>query len=277
MIKEDHSFSIYHIDTFTDQIFSGNPAAVCLLPKSLPDTVLQTIAKQNNLPVTAFLSQNNDVFVVRWFTPDYELEMCGHGALAAAYVIFHYLEPTWQKVQLQSRSESLLLERNHDFIVLALIAKLLEVAHIENKIEPALEIKVEAIYQSQHERCIVILQSEIQVKQLTPNISMLKQLPYRGITVTAPGDQVDFVSRTFYPNKNMVEDAVTGAVHSWLVPYWAKRLGKTKLHARQLSSRGGELICQYQADRVLIAGRAVLYSQGHILLSQSLVDAQPHA
>lgn len=257
---------IYHIDAFTDQLFSGNPAAVCLLPKWLSDADLHAIAKENNLPATAFLVREKEKFAIRWITPEYELSLCGHGTLSAGYVIFHLLEPTWQKADLQSPSETLQVLRNGNEIILDFPTKPLENCASLPLLAQGLGRAPDEIYQHKNERCLAVYPTEEEVRQLNPDMQILKQLDHLGITVTAPAKEYDFVSRTFYPRKNISEDPATGASHCLLAPYWAKRLNKTELHARQVSMRGGEMICRYKGDRVLIGGKAVLYMQGTIIL-----------
>ena len=257
---------IYLVNAFTDKLFAGNPAAVCILSEWLPENRLQDIAKENNLPVTAFLLRENDQFHVRWFTPEYELDLCGHGSLAASYVIFNYLEPRWQEIHLQSRTELLHVLRVNDFISLNFAAKDFESCSLP-LLGQGLGLTPKEIYQYKNERCMVVYNTEDQVKQLKPNMEILKKIAHRGITVTAPGEAVDFVSRTFYPHKIISEDPVTGASHCLLAPYWSKKLNKTKLHAKQVSARGGEIFCEYQNNRVWISGKAVLYMQGKANIS----------
>ncbi len=255
---------IYHVDAFTDQVFSGNSAAVCILSTWLSDHDLYAIAKENNLAVTAFLVREKDKFNIRWMTPEYELDLCGHGSLSASYIIFNYLEPTWQTVDLHSRTDIVRVIRTVDLITLNFPAK-----NVENCSLPLLEqglgLAPKEIYQYKNERCFAVYNNEEEIKQLKPDIQILKKLVHRGITVTAPGKNVDFVSRTFYPQKAISEDPVTGVSHCLLVPYWSKKLNKINFHARQLSLRGGDIFCQYQDDRVLISGKVVLYMQGVIV------------
>jgi PhzF family phenazine biosynthesis protein len=256
--------AFYHIDTFTDKIFSGNPAGVCVLPSWIAEDHLHKIAQENNLPVTAFLVEEGERFSIRWITPEYELDICGHGTLAAAYVIFHYLRPTLTEVQLKSQSDLFTVTRYQDLITLNFPAKSHEPFFAEI-LQEGLGISPLEMYQRKNERCFAVLENEMQVEQLKPNIEILKQLPHRAVVVTAVGNHVDFVSRTFYPNKKtMTEDAVTGASHCLLVPYWAKRLNKNNLHALQRSERGGEIFCKLEGERVLISGKAILYAQGSI-------------
>lgn len=255
----------YHINAFTDQLFCGNPAAVCLLPCWLPDQDLHEIARENNLPVTSFLVFSQDQFFIRWITPEQELDLCGHGTLAAAYVIFNELYPNWNEVDLQSSAGLLPVMRTGNLITLNFPAKNIT-ACVLSLLEKGLGRAPTKIYQYNQERCVAVFDNEDAVHQLKLDMDVLRKLPHPAIVVTAPGNNVDFVSRTFYPQKNIVEDPVTGASHCLLIPYWADRLNKKALHAKQISERGGELFCQTQGNRVLIGGSAVLYMSGIIPL-----------
>lgn len=256
---------VYYVNAFTDKLFHGNPAAVCILSHWLPDDKLQAIAKENNLPVTAFLLRENNQFNIRWITPEYELDICGHGSLSAGYIIFNYLEKNWQKIDFQSRAESLQAFRSDELITLNFPVKKIETVSLP-LLTKGLGLAPKEVYQHKNERCLAIYNTEDEVKQLKPDMQLLKKLEYRGFIVTAPGREVDFVSRTFYPQKTISEDSVTGASHCLLAPYWAKRLGKADLRAFQVSKRGGEIFCRYENDRVLISGKAVLYMEGHIFM-----------
>lgn len=253
---------IYHIDAFTNAIFSGNPAAVCVLSAWIHDDQLLAIAKENNLPVTAFLMRKNNHYEIRWITPEYELDLCGHGTLAAGYVIFNILEPTIQEVNLKSRTGMLKIIRDGERITLDFPEKSIEKGFAVIAMKIGLGLSPEEIFFHKKERCLAVYDSEEKIKNLKPDMQILKQFEQNGMTVTAPGDKVDFVSRTFYPKKICSEDAVTGAAHCLLIPYWSKRLNKTKLHALQISERGGEIFCEHRGDRVLISGSAVLYMEG---------------
>lgn len=254
-------FSIYHIDAFTTRIFSGNPAAVCLLTEWLPQSLLHAIAKENCLPVTAFLVRENGQYSLRWMTPEHELDLCGHGTLAAGYVLFHFLEPTCQKAIFRSPTVLLPVLRQGDLITLDFSTQSIEpFAH--PILEQALGAKPKEVYQQKNERCLAVFETEEEVRKLNPNKEMLKQIGHRGFVITAPGQSVDFVSRTFYPQKTLFEDPVTGVSHTLLAPYWAKRLNKDRLHCWQVSERMGELICECKGERVLISGKAALYLQG---------------
>lgn len=258
---------IYHVDAFTNAIFAGNPAAVCVLEKWLPENILQKIAIENNLPVTAFLVRLDERFQVRWFTPEYELDLCGHGSLAAAYIIFNQLEPRLQTVDLCYPTGVLNVTRNEELITLNFPAKEVEDFLLPEIVTKGLGGQPKEIYQYKTERLLVVYETDEQIRQLKPDMAVLKQIEHRGIIVTAPGKNSDFVSRTFYPKKAIFEDAVTGASHCLLVPYWSKRLNKKKLHSYQVSSRGGELYCEDQGAQILISGKAILYLQGTINLN----------
>jgi len=212
------NITLYHVDAFTNRIFSGNPAAVCILPEWLSDDSLHRIAKENNLPVTAFLVIKNDTYYIRWITPEYELDICGHGSLSAGYIIFNIIDPSSKKVDLHSQIEVLPVIRNNDFVTLNFPAKSIESCSLP-LLEQGLGLTPKAIYQHKNERCIAVFDSEEEVKQLKPNMQILKKLEHRGISVTAPGNEVDFVSRTFYPQKAISEDPATGASHCLLAPY----------------------------------------------------------
>lgn len=257
---------LYHIDAFTTHLFAGNPAAVCVLPEWIADNLLFQIAKENNLPATAFLVRDKQRFLTRWVSPEYEIPLCGHGSLASGYVIFNFLEPTWQKVDLQSPLEHLRILRNGDWISLDFPVKKIEHLDMQPLLAQGLGCVPKEVYQHKNERCLVVFEKEDEVRQLKPDLNVLKALDYLGITVTAKAAKVDFVSRTFYPKKTISEDPATGSSHCLLAPYWAERLHKTELHAQQVSVRGGEMMCKLQGDRVLITGKAVEYMRGEIFL-----------
>lgn len=262
----------YHVDAFTDQLFSGNPAAVCIMEQSLPDALLQKIAAENNLPATAFIIREADKLTIRWFGPEYEIDLCGHGTLASGYIIFNYLEPTWHEVNFHHPQVGLLqVRRNESFIVLDFPVKTFN-PYTSSLLEEGLRAKPKAAYEFKKERILVVLDDEMKVKQLHPDIQILKQLEHRGIIVTAKGETVDFVSRVFYPKKTLYEDAVTGSSYCLLVPYWANQLNKTEFHAYQLSQRGGEVRCELKDHRVILYGKGVLYKKGEIELDPEKIS-----
>ncbi len=257
--------TLYQIDAFADQVFKGNPAAVCILNAWLDSGLMQKIAQENNLAETAFVVQKNSVFELRWFTPETEVDLCGHATLATAYVLFNYHGVTENTIQFYSpRSGKLSVERqSNGFMTLDFptddTAFIRGISEINNAIglTPLKTIKGKTDY-------LLIYNSQEEIEAITPNFHLLDQLDCRGVIVSAPGEQVDFVSRAFFPQCGIPEDPVTGSAHTTLTPYWAMTLGKTKMTAKQLSQRGGNLICEYLGERVKISGKAVPYLVGEI-------------
>lgn len=256
----------FHVDAFCDQAFKGNPAAVCVLPQWLPDSRLQLIAEEHHLPVTAFLVAKLPDYEIRWFTPQQELDLCGHGTLAAAFVIFNRLAPEASASQLHSiKAGVIAIKRVENGIQWAFPIKPITPIAVDPAFCKAFAEPVREAYQSGSERLMLVFDDPESLERLQPDIHRLKQTPWRGIIITAPATETDFVSRTFYPGKVVPEDAVTGASHCVLAPYWAKRLAKTQLSAKQVSARGGTLTIDYQASQLWMTAQAVLYSEGKIL------------
>ncbi|GAA4843617.1 PhzF family phenazine biosynthesis protein [Algivirga pacifica] len=262
-----NTLPIYQVDAFAYQQFKGNPAAVCLLGEWLEDELLQNIAAENNLSETAFIVTKEGAYSIRWFTPTTEVDLCGHATMAAAHVLFEHLQYNQSKILFNSPRSGVLevTKEANDRLTLNFPAQKIEMIPPSQKLDTALGTAVHGTYKSSDDIMIVV-GSENEVRHLTPNLTALGQLPYRGIIVTAKGDTVDFVSRFFGPAVGIEEDPVTGSAHTKLIPYWAKKLGKDTLHAQQLSARGGDLYCQLQGDRVLISGRAVTYMKGEIFI-----------
>lgn len=256
----------YHINAFVDSSFSGNPAMVCILPEWLPEKTLQLIATENNLPATAFLMNKLDNYETRWFTPEYEIDLCGHGLLASAYVIFKILKTSKNEVEIKYPSGILKLKCTGNNFTLNLPSKDLTSIPITDLIIKGLGLRPKELYAHKNERCLAIFESEQEIKVLNPDMNIFKKLDYRGVIVSALGNTADFVSRTFYPKKKDFEDAVTGSSHCLLAPYWSNQLQNTKLHAKQLSKQGGNLFCEYLGKSINITGTAVLYMQGEIIL-----------
>lgn len=257
----------FHIDAFTDTLFKGNPAAVCLLSEWLNDDVLRKIAAEINLPVTAFIVGEKDTYTIRWLTPVDELDLCGHGTLAASWVIFHELESKISTIHfLSPKAGKLQATRKDTWVELNFPVKESTPIAPPPALIAGLDAPILQVLEYRNERLLVILANEATVKNMQPNIELLATLPQRGIIITSQGTTADFVSRTFYPYKTNWEDAVTGASHCLLVPYWAKVLNKTALHARQVSPRTGELLCQLQDERVLLAGQGVKFYESMISL-----------
>jgi len=254
----------YIVDAFTDAVFSGNPAAVCPLDNWLPDATMAAIARENNLSETAFIVGARGAYAIRWFTPSMEVDLCGHATLASAFVVFNYLESNRTAVSFQSPSGLLRVERRSDRLVLDFPARPGDAVECPPALVEGLRVSPLATFLSRD--YLVIVDSHKQVAQCQPAWPLLQDLPSLGIIVSAPGTNCDFVSRVFFPTDSILEDPVTGSAHCTLIPYWAARLGKRQLHARQISARGGELFCEMAGERVYIGGRAVLFSKARIFL-----------
>lgn len=253
---------IYQVDTFTARLFGGNPAAVCPLDTWLPGTTMQAVAMENNLSETAFIVPEERGWRIRWFTPTTEVKLCGHATLASACVYFRHIDTEADRVVFDSLSGPLTVIRAGELLTLDFPLQAPEPVETPALLGRALG--TEPLEVLAGEDWLVRLDSEEAVRALAPDMALLRQLDRRGVIVTAEGADCDFVSRFFAPGHGIDEDPVTGSAHTVLTPYWADRLGREKLHARQLSSRGGELFCECRGDRVFISGRAVPYLQGSI-------------
>lgn len=253
---------LYQIDAFTNEAFGGNPAAVCPLDAWLDDGLMQAIAAENNLAETAFFVPDGDGCALRWFTPVLEVDLCGHATLASAYVLLEYLRPGLECAAFSTRSGILTVTRAGDRLVMDFPAWRAERMPIPPGLSEVLGAPVREVYRTRD--LLLVLDSGDQVRSLRPDIPALARFDCLGVIVTAPGGEADFVSRFFAPRAGIAEDPVTGSAHSTLAPFWAERLGKTRLTARQLSARGGELWCDVRGDRVTIAGQCVPYLQGTI-------------
>jgi len=258
---------LYQVDAFTSELFRGNPAAVCLLDSWPEDPLLQAIAAENNLSETAFLVPADSDYELRWFTPGTEVALCGHATLASAYVLFEQLAWPGESISFLTRmSGTLHVSRREDLFELDFPTTPVASITPPPVLEEALGVTVEHVF-SAGEDVMVVLDDEQQVKDLRPHLTLLSSIECRGVIATAPAAAVDFVSRFFCPRVGIDEDPVTGSAHCALTPYWSERLGKNEMQARQISARGGELYCANAGDRVTIAGRAVLYLSGTILIS----------
>jgi PhzF family phenazine biosynthesis protein len=258
---------LYWIDAFTDTVFAGNPAAVVPLTRWLDDALLQRIAFENGLSETAFFVRTaEDHYHLRWLTPTTEVDLCGHATLAAAFVIFTHLGTAGDVLTFDSRSGPLQVTRLGDGrLELDFPAEPAEPAGTAEDLARALGRVPIAVLRSRA-RWLCLYSRAADVVSLQPDHSLLQRIVPGRITITAPGDDCDFVSRTFVPAVGIPEDPVTGSAHCALTPYWAARLGRKRLHARQVSARGGELWCEQANDRVKIAGHAVLYLRGEVML-----------
>jgi len=253
---------LYHVDAFSEKAFGGNPAAVCPLPSWIDDRLMQSIAAENNLVLTAFFTPTPRGYHIRWFTPTVELELCGHATLASAHVVFEHLGRDLQSVAFDSKSGVLRVERRADKLEMDFPA--LPASRIADVPALASALGATPLETWKAKSLLAVFDSERDVRLLKPNFDAIRELDAFGLIATAPGDHVDFVSRFFAPKVGVPEDAVTGSSHCTLTPYWASRLGKPSLHARQISARGGELWCRLAGDRVKIAGHVKPYLFGTI-------------
>ena len=257
---------IYQVDAFTSEVFSGNPAAVCILDEWIDDKRLQSIAAENNLSETAFLVQSESGFDLRWFTPVTEVELCGHATLASAFVQFVCRKWSSDIIKFQTRkSGQLTVTRQDEILIMDFPARPVYARTPPDGLTQALGVTSQKVFGSA-EDLMVVLDNEEAVANIQPIFPALEQVDCRGVIITSQGDQSDFVSRFFAPKVGVPEDPVTGSAHCVLIPYWAKALGKIELHAIQVSKRGGELFCRYSGERVKISGKAVLYLEGTITI-----------
>lgn len=256
---------IYQVDAFSGRVFSGNPAAVCPLEDWLDDSVLQGIALENNLSETAFfVSEEGGAYHIRWFTPVAEVDLCGHATLAAAFVIFNYLDKSINSISFRSRSGRLAVVQEGELLAMDFPSQPPHPCEIPETLTKALGSKPLEVLAS--EDYLALFSKEEDIIALNPDTGMLMEVDRRGVIVTAKGNEVDFVSRFFAPKFGIHEDPVTGSAHCALTPYWAKKLNRKDMHARQVSPRGGELFCKDRGDRVVIAGQAVQFMHGHIMV-----------
>jgi PhzF family phenazine biosynthesis protein len=254
--------TIYQIDAFTDQVFKGNPAAVCPLDDWLADTDLQAIAAENNLSETAFYVPAGAGFHLRWFTPKAEVDLCGHATLATAFVLFNLLDYADGTVKFETRSGQLAVTKSDGLLVMDFPSQPGKpCATPPLLIEGLGKTPIEVLSSEDY---MAVFENEEDVTALKPNFDALSRLGLRGVMVTAKGKDVDFVSRFFAPRHGINEDPVTGSAHCALAPYWAAKLNKTKLSARQVSNRTGYIECELRGNRVFLSGKAVKYMEGKI-------------
>ena len=259
------NIDLYQVDAFASKPFEGNPAAVCPLEAWLDDTLLQAIATENNLSETAFFVPTESGYHLRWFTPSVEVDLCGHATLAAAWVIFNVLGDSAETLAFETRSGQLLVQRDGDELAMDFPAKVVEPLAMEAEVKAALGInEIEELLIS--DDIVVVVNDAQLIESLTPDMQQMKHLPGRGIVVTAKGSDVDFVSRWFGPKVGVEEDPVTGSAHTSLAPFWAKKLGKRQLTARQGGARKGALSCEIEGERVIIKGCVAPYLKGVITL-----------
>lgn len=253
------------VDAFAEGPFTGNPAGVCLPEHPLDAATMQAIAAENKLSETAFVTPREDGYGLRWFTPRVEVPLCGHATLASAFVVTHFVRPDADAVHFETRSGALTVQKTGDLFTLDFPAREAQ----EAPVTPPMEAAIGAPVQEAHVYAgdlLLLLEDEERVQKLAPDFAAIEELAAHGVMVTAKGTSADFVSRFFAPNVGVAEDPVTGSAHTLLVPFWARRLGKETLAARQLSKRGGVLHCTLCGSRVHMAGKARLALQGEIVV-----------
>lgn len=257
---------MYQVDAFTDKVFHGNPAAVITLDEWLPEETLQNIATENNLSETAFIVPISDEkYQIRWFTPEYEAPLCGHATLATGYVVFNEIHPTLESVRFDSMSGELGVKKQGDLLVLDFPVMPRESCEAPIELIEGLKNEPIEVFKTPLDpNYYAVYETEDEILQIQPDLMTLTKLHPYCVVVTAPSDKSDFVVRYFAPSYGIPEDPVTGSIHCALVPYWSERLNNTKLFSRQVSRRGGELMCELLGDRVSIGGKAVKFFEGDI-------------
>jgi PhzF family phenazine biosynthesis protein len=254
---------IFQVDAFTDKLFGGNPAAVCLLTKTLSNELMQKIAEENNLAETAFVIDSGDSFSIRWYTPKVEVDLCGHATLASAHVIFHHLGYPNRSIRFTSKSGILEVRNEKPFLVLDFPTDTIQKACLPPILIESIGMDPVEILKGKTDY-LLVYENQNQVETLTPDFAGLGKATGRGVITTAKGNECDFVSRFFAPQVGIDEDPVTGSAHTTLIPYWSARLGKKEMTAIQLSQRKGHLHCKDLGERVEIAGQTITYLSGVI-------------
>ena len=259
-------YPIYQVDAFTDKLFSGNPACVVPLDEWLPDEQLMLIAAENAVPETAFFVPGKNSYHLRWFTPDIEMDLCGHATLAAAHVLFTHLGHQGSSVSFSTQSGMLPVEREEDVLLLDFPSRMPLSAALPDILLDGLNIKPKEVYKARD--YVLVYDNEDDIRQIKPDREKFDRINIDpgGVIITAPGKTVDFVSRFFTPQASIFEDPVTGSAHCSLAPFWSKRLNKSELTAMQLSQRCGRLTCLVSDNRVKLKGSAITYMRGSILL-----------
>ena len=255
--------TFYQVDAFASSLFTGNPAAICPLDNWLADDRMQAIAEENNLSETAFFVPNNNGYQIRWFTPNEEVDLCGHATLASAYIIFEKLEYQESEIIFYSKSGELRVSRENNILKMDFPALSYQKINPSNELYEALNAKPIKIFKSKFD-LLCIFENENEVEQANPNLSAIAALDYRGVIFTSHSTKHDVYSRCFYPGCSVPEDPVTGSAHCVIAPYWCEQLNKKRIHARQGLKRQGELICEVRGDRVLLFGNCYLYLEGKI-------------
>ena len=259
-------FKMYQVDAFTNTLFAGNPAAVCILGSEwLPDDTMQQIAAENNLAETAFVVGTGKNYSIRWFTPTMEVDLCGHATLASAHVLFQHEGFLGEEVVFASRSGNLGVKKNQGMYRLDFPVDIVSPVPITGDLLAGFSVEPIEAYRGKTD-VLLVFKDEKEILEVKVDLSAIAKVEARGIIITAPGTKHDFVSRFFAPQSGIDEDPVTGSAHTTLVPVWAKILGRTEFKAAQLSKRGGELYCELVGDRVYITGNAKTFFKAKVEL-----------
>ena len=248
----------YVVDAFTDSVFHGNQAAVCVLEQWRDEELMMNITRENNFSETAFTVKTGEKYHLRWFTPGGEIDLCGHATLGAAYVLFRFYEQDADKLVFTTLSGDLTVMRNGDLLEMEFPAYDLKRVDVTKAMEDALGASVKEAYLARDLLCV--LDDERTVRNLSPDLEKIKQLEGLLVHVTARGRSVDCVSRSFAPKLSVAEDPVCGSGHCHIIPFWADQLGRDELVAYQASRRGGTLYCRREGNKIFMAGKAALYS-----------------
>ncbi|GAB1473030.1 PhzF family phenazine biosynthesis protein [Bacteroidota bacterium] len=254
----------FQVDAFASGVFSGNPAVVVLLEESLGDDILMKIARESFVPETAFLLEDNEGYILRWFTPDIEMDLCGHATLASAHVLFTELGYPREKIVFKTKSGDLTVIRDGEMYEMDFPLREGERATLPIEIYDSLSIKPVEVFKARDYMLVYSRRSEVENIEIDRPVFDEININPGGVIITAPGEDCDFVSRYFTPQATILEDPVTGSAHCTLAPYWSKRLGKETLHAKQISSRGGVIYCTVTPERVKLKGKAVTYSESRL-------------
>lgn len=254
----------YIVDAFTDQVFHGNQAAICIMEQWVTEDLMMNITRENNFSETAFAVKEGEKYHLRWFTPGGEIDLCGHATLACAYVLFRFYIPNAEKVVFSTLSGDLIVKRNGDLLEMEFPAYKLEKIPVTQAMIDAIGVTPSEAYMGRDLLCV--FDDEKTVRNLQPDMNKLLNLDGLLLQVTAPGKNTDSVSRSFAPKLNVTKDPVCGSGHCHIVPYWAKRLNKSSIVAYQASKRGGTLYCKMAGDKVFLAGKAALFSECEIYI-----------
>lgn len=259
------NIQLFQVDAFTEKVFHGNPAAVCLLDEWLNDELMQAIAVENNLSETSFVIKSSDEFHIRWFSPNGEINLCGHATLAAGFVLFEEGLCNSSRIEFNSPGGKLGVSKQDDIYTLDFPKLNFELIEQTESITSLIDKKIVEAYESQYD-LMLILGSELDVTQVRVDLNRLSKHKSRGLILTSTSEDYDFYSRCFYPKHHIPEDPVTGSAHCVLAPYWSHKLSKKKLHALQGSVRKGELFCQVSEDRVYLSGYCRWYLKGMLVI-----------